>query len=177
MGELVFRLPDVAEGLEDAEVVEWRVAEGDRVELNQLIGELQTSKAAVEIPSPQAGIVIKLHAQPGELVRVGEPLVTFEVPDTTGPGVVGQVPREEAPTRRVRLRPPQAGRRRRRHGGRSRSQDSSGEARDQLPQREVGPEGIRKGDTLQRSPVAEILTHHKSRPSHPGSGPDLCVPI
>ena len=53
MTEFVFRLPDLAEGLEDAEIVEWRVKEGDRVELNQLLGEVQTSKAAVEIPSPR----------------------------------------------------------------------------------------------------------------------------
>lgn len=105
MPEFVFRLPDLAEGLEDAEIVEWRVAEGDRVELNQLIGEVQTSKAAVEIPSPRAGRVVRLHAQPGDLVLVGEPLVTFEVDEE--PGVVGRVPAGEVAPRRVRLRPPQ----------------------------------------------------------------------
>lgn len=112
MPEYVFRLPDLAEGLEDAEVVEWTVAEGDRVELNQPIGEVQTSKAAVEIPAPRTGRVLTIHARPGDLVRVGEPLVTFEVDEE--PGVVGRVPREEAATRRVRLRPPEPGRRRRR---------------------------------------------------------------
>ncbi len=104
MAEFVFRLPDLAEGLEDAEVVEWRVSEGDRVELNQLIGEVQTAKATVEIPSPRAGRVVRLHAQPGDLVRVGEPLVSFEVEDE--PGVVGRVPSEQPARRRVRLRPP-----------------------------------------------------------------------
>ncbi len=108
MAEYIFRLPDLAEGLEDAEIVEWRVAEGDRVELNQLIGEVQTSKAAVEIPSPQRGVVKRLHAGPGDLVRVGEPLVTFEVDDLQ-PGVVGHVPREDAARRRVRLRRPERG--------------------------------------------------------------------
>jgi 2-oxoisovalerate dehydrogenase E2 component (dihydrolipoyl transacylase) len=113
MPEFVFRLPDLAEGLEDAEVVEWRVAEGDRVGLNQLIGEVQTSKAAVEIPSPRAGRVIKLHARPGDLVRVGAPLVTFEV-EGDQPGVVGRVPADHGVTaeRRVRLRPPEPRRRR-----------------------------------------------------------------
>ena len=105
MAEFVFRLPDLAEGLEDAELVEWRVKEGDRVELNQLLGEVQTAKAAVEIPSPRSGVVVRLHAQPGDLVRVGEPLVTFEVAGDEA-GVVGRVPKEEAPARRVRLRPP-----------------------------------------------------------------------
>jgi len=79
------------------------VREGDRVQLNQLIGEVQTSKATVEMPSPRTGIVKKLHARPGELVRVGEPLVTFEVEDA-GPGVVGRVPAEERPARRVHLK-------------------------------------------------------------------------
>jgi pyruvate dehydrogenase E2 component (dihydrolipoamide acetyltransferase) len=105
-GEFVFRLPDLAEGLEDAELVEWRVSEGERVQLNQLLGEMQTSKALVEMPSPCSGIVRRLHAKPGDLVPVGDPLVTFEVDEENGPGVVGRVPREEAPTRRVRLRPP-----------------------------------------------------------------------
>ena len=102
MAEYVFRLPDLAEGLEDAEIVEWRVKEGERVELNQLLGEVQTSKATVEMPSPRRGLVRKLHAAPGDLVRVGEPLVTFEVEEE--PGVVGRVPQEARPARRVRLR-------------------------------------------------------------------------
>ncbi|HEX6350525.1 MAG TPA: biotin/lipoyl-containing protein [Candidatus Dormibacteraeota bacterium] len=102
MAEYVFRLPDLAEGLEDAEIVEWRVKEGERVELNQLLGEVQTSKATVEMPSPRRGLVRKLHAAPGDLVRVGEPLVTFEIEEE--PGVVGRVPQEARPARRVRLR-------------------------------------------------------------------------
>jgi 2-oxoisovalerate dehydrogenase E2 component (dihydrolipoyl transacylase) len=84
MAEFVFNLPDLAEGLEDVEVVEWRVAEGDRVELNQLLGEVETSKATVEIPSPVAGIVKKLHGVPGSLARVGEAFITFEL-DDAGP--------------------------------------------------------------------------------------------
>jgi pyruvate dehydrogenase E2 component (dihydrolipoamide acetyltransferase) len=105
--QFVFRLPDLAEGLNDAEVVEWRVAEGDRVELNQVIGEVVTSKATVEIPSPRTGTIVRLHAQPGDLVRVGEPLVTFELDDAATPGVVGRVPRAPAARRRIRLRPPE----------------------------------------------------------------------
>ena len=111
MALFVFRLPDLAEGLEDAEVVGWRVAEGDRVELNQLLGEVQTSKATVEIPSPRRGTVVRLHAAAGDLVRVGEALVTFEVEeDVAQPGVVGRVPAEARRGRRVRLRPPDPGR-------------------------------------------------------------------
>jgi 2-oxoisovalerate dehydrogenase E2 component (dihydrolipoyl transacylase) len=79
VAEFVFNLPDLAEGLSEVEVVEWRVAEGERVELNQLLGEVETSKATVEIPSPVAGLVKRLHEVPGGLVRVGEPFITFEL--------------------------------------------------------------------------------------------------
>jgi 2-oxoisovalerate dehydrogenase E2 component (dihydrolipoyl transacylase) len=74
-----FLLPDLGEGLEDAEVVTWRVAEGDRVELNQILGELNTAKALVEIPAPWEGVVEKLHAAEGDVVKVGEPLVSIRV--------------------------------------------------------------------------------------------------
>jgi 2-oxoisovalerate dehydrogenase E2 component (dihydrolipoyl transacylase) len=76
-----FLLPDLGEGLEEAEVVTWRVAEGDRVELNQPLVEVNTAKALVEIPSPWEGVVTKLHAGEGEVVEVGRPLVTIEVGD------------------------------------------------------------------------------------------------
>jgi pyruvate dehydrogenase E2 component (dihydrolipoamide acetyltransferase) len=81
----VFVLPDPGEGLEEAEVVEWLVAEGDAVELNQPFVEVETAKAAVEIPSPYAGRVVALHAAEGDVVRVGAPLITFEV-DEAGAG-------------------------------------------------------------------------------------------
>jgi 2-oxoisovalerate dehydrogenase E2 component (dihydrolipoyl transacylase) len=74
-----FLLPDLGEGLEDAEVVTWRVKDGDRVELNQILGELNTAKALVEIPSPWEGTIEKLHASEGDVVKVGEPLVSIMV--------------------------------------------------------------------------------------------------
>ena len=74
-----FLLPDLGEGLEEGEVVSWRVAEGDHVELNQPLVEVNTAKALVEIPSPYAGTVVKLHAAEGDVVLVGKPLVTIEV--------------------------------------------------------------------------------------------------
>lgn len=97
MAERVFLLPDPGEGLEEAEVVAWLVAEGDTVELNQPFVEVETAKATVEIPSPFAGIVARLHAAEGDTVRVGAPLVTFEV---VGPAVeVGTTrPAEHAET-------------------------------------------------------------------------------
>ena len=91
MAEFVFRLPDLAEGLEDAEVVAWRVAEGDRVVLNQPIGEMQTSKAMVEIPSPYAGTITRLHAGEGESVEVGTPLISVDTGEA-GAGGNGSAP-------------------------------------------------------------------------------------
>lgn len=74
-----FLLPDLGEGLEDAEVVSWRVAPGDTVALNQMLVEVNTAKALVEIPSPWAGVVDTLHAEEGEVVKVGSPLVSLRV--------------------------------------------------------------------------------------------------
>lgn len=74
-----FRLPDLGEGLPEAEIVQWLVAEGDEVTLNQPIAEVETAKAIVELPSPFAGTVSLLHAATGEVVEVGAPLIAFEV--------------------------------------------------------------------------------------------------
>jgi 2-oxoisovalerate dehydrogenase E2 component (dihydrolipoyl transacylase) len=79
MTERVFLLPDPGEGLTEAEVITWLVAEGDTVELNQPIAEVETAKAVVEIPSPFAGVVVRLHVPAGGSVAVGEALVTFAV--------------------------------------------------------------------------------------------------
>jgi 2-oxoisovalerate dehydrogenase E2 component (dihydrolipoyl transacylase) len=72
-----FRLPDLGEGLADAELLGWRVAVGDTVALNQVIAEVETAKAAVELPSPFAGVVAALHAAEGDVVAVGAELITF----------------------------------------------------------------------------------------------------
>ncbi len=79
MAERVFAMPDLGEGLEEGEIVSWQVAEGDEVELNQPIVEVETAKATVEIPSPFAGTIAMLHASAGDAVAVGAPLVTFLV--------------------------------------------------------------------------------------------------
>lgn len=74
-----FLLPDLGEGLEDAEVVVWRVSEGERIELNQTLVEVNTAKALVEIPAPWEGVVETLHAAEGDVVKVGQPLVSIRV--------------------------------------------------------------------------------------------------
>ncbi|MEQ6898234.1 dihydrolipoamide acetyltransferase family protein [Microbacterium sp. KR10-403] len=72
-----FRLPDLGEGLPEAELVQWLVAEGDTVNLNQNIAEVETAKAVVELPSPYAGTVQKLHHAAGDTIDVGDVIVTF----------------------------------------------------------------------------------------------------
>ena len=96
-----FRLPDLGEGLEEAQVVQWLVRVGDRITLNQPICQVETAKALVDIPSPFAGTVQALHAQPGESVAVGAALITIAEgggvpastptpqPDGHGPVLVG----------------------------------------------------------------------------------------
>jgi pyruvate dehydrogenase E2 component (dihydrolipoamide acetyltransferase) len=81
-----FRLPDLGEGLPEAELVQWMVAEGDTVTLNQTIAEVETAKAVVELPSPYAGVVSKLHAQAGDIVAVGSVLIAYDLPGENGSG-------------------------------------------------------------------------------------------
>jgi 2-oxoisovalerate dehydrogenase E2 component (dihydrolipoyl transacylase) len=73
----VFKLPDVGEGTAEAELVAWHVAVGDAVEEDQLLAEVMTDKATVELTSPVAGVVAVLHGQPGQPMAVGGPLVSF----------------------------------------------------------------------------------------------------
>jgi len=73
-----FRLPDVGEGLTEAEILGWSVAVGDEVKVNQVLVEIETAKAAVELPSPFAGIVRDLLVEPGSTVDVGTPIISIE---------------------------------------------------------------------------------------------------
>jgi pyruvate dehydrogenase E2 component (dihydrolipoamide acetyltransferase) len=74
----IFRLPDLGEGLQEAELVEWHVKAGDMVTVDQPLLSVETAKAVVEIPSPRAGRVERLFANGGEIIRIGAPLVAFE---------------------------------------------------------------------------------------------------
>lgn len=78
-----FRLPDLGEGLPEAELVQWLVAEGDTVALNQTIAEVETAKAVVELPSPYAGTVTALHAAAGDVISVGSVLISFDTADAS----------------------------------------------------------------------------------------------
>jgi len=88
-----FLLPDLGEGLTEGEILKWLVAPGDTVTLNQPIVEVETAKAAVEVPSPYAGVVTAVHHSEGETVDVGAPIITFD----TDPGDPAAGPAEVIP--------------------------------------------------------------------------------
>ncbi|QOR70511.1 2-oxo acid dehydrogenase subunit E2 [Ruania alkalisoli] len=83
-----FRLPDVGEGLTEADIVAWQVAVGDTVTVNQNIVEIETAKSLVELPSPYAGVVTELLAEVGDTVEVGTPIITVDT-DPGGPAPDG----------------------------------------------------------------------------------------
>ncbi len=74
-----FKMPDVGEGLTEADILRWDVRPGDTVKVNQTLVEVETAKAAVELPSPYAGVVTELHASEGDTVDVGTPIITIDV--------------------------------------------------------------------------------------------------
>ena len=85
----VFKLPDLGEGLQEAEIVEWHVRSGEDIRADQPLLSVETAKAIVEIPSPQAGRIAQLFGQPGDIVHLGAPLVAFEgAGDETDAGTV-----------------------------------------------------------------------------------------
>lgn len=85
MTEQTFVLPDVGEGLTEAEIVQWRVAPGDTVAVNDVIVEIETAKSLVELPSPYAGTVGELLASEGSTVEVGAPIITIGAADAGTP--------------------------------------------------------------------------------------------
>ncbi|MBN6761320.1 biotin/lipoyl-containing protein, partial [Micrococcus luteus] len=92
MSQKTFRLPDLGEGLTESEIVTWRVAEGDAVTVNQVLADVETAKAVVEVSSPFAGVVAALHGAEGETLEVGAPLVTFTLEGAEPAEGDGRVP-------------------------------------------------------------------------------------
>ncbi len=86
-----FRLPDLGEGLPEAEIVEWRVKVGDTVEVDQVVVSVETAKAIVEVPSPWPGVVARLFGAAGDIVHTGQPLLAFEGEDEDSGTVVGEL--------------------------------------------------------------------------------------
>jgi 2-oxoisovalerate dehydrogenase E2 component (dihydrolipoyl transacylase) len=96
----IFALPDLGEGLHEAELVSWHVSEGDHVVADQPLAAVETEKAVIEIPSPQSGRIARLLAKSGDHVKVGAPLVEFEdaLPADAGT-VVGELVPQPRTTR------------------------------------------------------------------------------
>ena len=137
-----YKLPDVGEGLTEAEIVSWKVKVGDTIKVNDIVVEIETAKSLVELPSPYAGTVQALHVPEGETVAVGTPMITIgdapapaapaaptpdidlSNPAATGGGenqtLVGYGPRESSAQRRPR------------RGGASPATDAGGAAQRQL---------------------------------------------
>ncbi|MEO7773904.1 MAG: dihydrolipoamide acetyltransferase family protein [Steroidobacteraceae bacterium] len=94
-----FNLPDLGEGLQEAEIICWHVAVGDTVHADQPMVTLETAKAVVEVPAPYSGVITALLGKPGDTVATGSALVDFRlVGDAASGGVVGRMPTEEADT-------------------------------------------------------------------------------
>ncbi|MCW2741767.1 MAG: pdhC, partial [Blastococcus sp.] len=91
-----FKLPDVGEGLTEGEILRWLVAVGDTVTVNQPLCEVETAKAAVELPSPFAGTVTELLFDAGTMVDVGTPIITIDIGGETAPAAAAPSDAEPA---------------------------------------------------------------------------------
>jgi len=112
VSQYVFKMPDLGEGTVDAEIVAWHAKPGDAVTEDQLIVEVMTDKAAVEVPAPVSGRVVSITGSPGDKVAVGSPLIVFDVDE----GAAEQIS-AAAPTRQGRVIASPANRRRAREAG------------------------------------------------------------
>src|SRR5215468_3371986 len=96
-----FYMPDIGEGVVEGEIVAWKVKEGDRVKLDDPLVEVMTDKATVELPSPRAGTIVKIHYKDGQICPVGQILVTIEEDAGTaaraGNGQPGHAPAAPGP--------------------------------------------------------------------------------
>ncbi len=88
MSQFIFKMPDLGEGTVEAEIVAWHTKPGDSVEEDQVIVEVMTDKAAVEVPAPVSGRVVSVTGEPGDKVAVGSPLIVFEVAATPAAPIV-----------------------------------------------------------------------------------------
>src|ERR1044072_8989567 len=79
-----FILPDLGEGVHEAELIKWRVKPGEKVSEHQTLAEMETDKALVEVPSPWTGVVKELKGKEGDIINVGSILVTYDIGATAG---------------------------------------------------------------------------------------------
>jgi 2-oxoisovalerate dehydrogenase E2 component (dihydrolipoyl transacylase) len=119
MRQFVFKMPDLGEGTVEAEIIAWHTAPGDTVAEDQIIVEVMTDKAAVEVPAPVSGKVVSITGGPGDKVAVGAPLIVFDVGAAAPAGAKpveasraeaakAVVPKAEAPNAAARAMPPSA---------------------------------------------------------------------
>ena len=106
MNTVQFKLPDVGEGLTEADILTWKVAAGDAVKVNQVIVEIETAKSVVELPRPTAGSVAALLAPEGATVEVGTPIIDIVAEDAAADGSTGA---PAAPAGSARESGPQTG--------------------------------------------------------------------
>jgi 2-oxoisovalerate dehydrogenase E2 component (dihydrolipoyl transacylase) len=150
MSEFNFKLPDVGEGIAESEVATWRVAVGDVVKEEQPLVDMLTEKAAVEIPSPVAGKVVKLHAAAGDKVAVGSVLVTIE---TSGAATAKETAKAPAgPKAAVGATAPV---------GAGHARDDRGHG--PLPQKETPRTAAAKGDFFDEHPAAAPSVRKRAR--------------
>ncbi|HXC11007.1 MAG TPA: dihydrolipoamide acetyltransferase family protein [Steroidobacteraceae bacterium] len=107
MSEFVFKMPDLGEGTVDAEIVAWHTKPGDVVNEDQLIVEVMTDKAAVEVPAPVSGRVVSISGAPGDKVAVGAPLIVFDLDGSATPAATTAPAATAAPTATAALATPQ----------------------------------------------------------------------
>jgi 2-oxoisovalerate dehydrogenase E2 component (dihydrolipoyl transacylase) len=158
-----FKLPDVGEGLTEADIVSWHVKPGDTVEDGQVIVEIETAKAVVELPSPYAGTVTGLLVSEGQTVDVGTPIITVDVSGTGGaPGPAGNATAEQAATEQATTEPATA----------QTAEERPGAEEKPVAEEQPGPParqavlvgyGVKPGSTSRRP--------RKKRPTRPGSYP------
>ena len=107
MSEYVFKMPDLGEGTVEAEIVAWHTEPGATVAEDQIIVEVMTDKAAVEVPAPVSGRVVSIRGAPGDKIAVGSPLIVFET--ATGATAAAASP-AASPTQKRRPAPAAGGR-------------------------------------------------------------------
>ena len=95
MSRYVFKMPDLGEGTVSAEVVAWHVKPGDLVQEDQVMCEVMTEKAAVEMPAPVTGRILSIQGEPGDMVAVGSELVVFDTDATSA--AAGDAPAAKTP--------------------------------------------------------------------------------
>ena len=165
-----FKLPDVGEGLTEAEIVRWHVKPGDTVKVNQIIVEIETAKAVVELPSPYEGVVSALLVDEGETVDVGTPIIAVDGRPPTG---AEPAPRRDRPGRRRWPRPPRPRRaphrRARRAGSPCWSATASSRARPAAGRARAAADPARSYPATPSAPPGPARTGGP-RSSRPGSG-------